>query len=510
MASLKNDLQPGGFDYEAYDEQTGFGQVMARVLDHLPLSMKGAMAYVALTTFVQREKGHKDEGKCFAHRETAARRARMSIKTFDRAVKELEELGLVVVERRKHANGGYRSSLYRVLDGPGELASIRPAHEGVASDCRQGRDNVTPPAGQIDARVETDCPEGGDRLTHLEQTTEHTTEQTTLSDHVDTELPAPASRSRGTSEVQAEEEQDVQEPVADHIEEEPELKNFTTSLDEQPDASFVVQSAEELTSDLDKIFADERPQQTSGHPVATETMDEALQVALDALGPVSNMHYESRESVERRPVPVLTPEEIEHQVAARRKQPTEAQKKHQEFLERQAKFDAEYEAANPLPRRAEDVDMVQKAREALKGAPRRRGGRRKQQPAAPENTQTYEGIKHEFGPYLGEPHKAQELVGTPYDPNRLFKAYEEALAERGLTMDWQYSGELRRFISAFLFHTGGDEFRVAKALQSVLDNESVTHPHNSKVVVTFAGHALVSGLSFIGSKALGIHLRRSA
>ncbi|MCP2248755.1 hypothetical protein [Lentzea aerocolonigenes] len=322
---------------------------------------------------------------------------------------------------------------------------------------------------------------------------------------------APASRSRGTSEVPAEEKQDAQEPVADHTEEEPELiRNFTTSLDKQPDASFVVETAEELNATLDKIFATETPQKASDRSAITATSDDTLQAALDALGPVADARYEPGRPIERRPVPILTPEEVERQVAARHKQPTEAQRKHQEFLEQQRKFDAEYEAANPLPKRSEGVDMVQRAREALAKAPRRRGGRKKKQPAAPENLQSYEGVKYEFAPYLVEPHKAQELVGTPYDPARLFKAYEEALAERGLTMDWQYSGELRRFISAFLLHVGGDENRVAKALQSVLDNESVTHPHNTKVIVTFAGTALLSGLSFIGSKALGIHLRRSA
>jgi len=80
---------------------------------YLPISAVAVRVYCVL-----RRHADNTTGECFPSRRTIAMKARCSIATLDRAVKELVEHKAVSVTRRKNAAGDWTSNLYIVYSTP--------------------------------------------------------------------------------------------------------------------------------------------------------------------------------------------------------------------------------------------------------------------------------------------------------------------------------------------------------------------------------------------------------
>lgn len=107
----------------------------------LPVSSNAIRVYCCLRRYADNQ-----TGECFPSRKTLAMRARLSVSTLDRAIKELVENGAVEITPRKNANGDWSSNLYTVR-------SVPQGHRGVSSPAN------TP----LVARGDTRAVAGGER-----------------------------------------------------------------------------------------------------------------------------------------------------------------------------------------------------------------------------------------------------------------------------------------------------------------------------------------------------------
>lgn len=80
---------------------------------NLPISANAIRTYCCLRRYADNQ-----TGECFPSRKTVAMRARLSVSTLDRAIKELVEYGAVEITPRKNAAGDWSSNLYTVRSVP--------------------------------------------------------------------------------------------------------------------------------------------------------------------------------------------------------------------------------------------------------------------------------------------------------------------------------------------------------------------------------------------------------
>lgn len=99
------------------DANMYFAVVPEWVLD-LPVSAQAIRVYCTLRRYADNK-----TGECYPSRRSIAMRARLSIATLDRCLRELVEHGAVLIERRKSASGDWTSNLYTVLSVPHGVAS---------------------------------------------------------------------------------------------------------------------------------------------------------------------------------------------------------------------------------------------------------------------------------------------------------------------------------------------------------------------------------------------------
>lgn len=79
----------------------------------LPVSSNAIRTYCCLRRYAD-----NTTGECFPSRKTVAMRARLSVSTLDRAIKELEQFGAIEITPRKNAAGDWSSNLYTVRSVP--------------------------------------------------------------------------------------------------------------------------------------------------------------------------------------------------------------------------------------------------------------------------------------------------------------------------------------------------------------------------------------------------------
>ena len=80
---------------------------------YLPISANAVRVYCVLRRYAD-----NSTGECFPSRKTAAMKARVSVQTFDRCIKELVDHGALKVRPRKNAAGDWSSNLYTVMSYP--------------------------------------------------------------------------------------------------------------------------------------------------------------------------------------------------------------------------------------------------------------------------------------------------------------------------------------------------------------------------------------------------------
>ena len=87
----------------------------------LPISSNAIRTYCVLRRFAD-----NTTGECYPSRKLLSMKARLSVSTLDRAIKELVDAGAVKVKPRKNANGDWSSNLYTVIAFPnGVSPSVR-------------------------------------------------------------------------------------------------------------------------------------------------------------------------------------------------------------------------------------------------------------------------------------------------------------------------------------------------------------------------------------------------
>ena len=84
----------------------------------LPVSSNAIRVYCCLRRFAD-----NSTGECFPSRRLLAMRARVSVSTLDRAIKELSDAGAITIKHRKTDAGDYTSNLYVVHSFPNGVAS---------------------------------------------------------------------------------------------------------------------------------------------------------------------------------------------------------------------------------------------------------------------------------------------------------------------------------------------------------------------------------------------------
>lgn len=84
----------------------------------LPVSSNAIRVYCCLRRFAD-----NSTGECFPSRRLLAMRARVSVSTLDRAMKELADAGAISIKHRKTDAGDYTSNLYVVHSFPKGVAS---------------------------------------------------------------------------------------------------------------------------------------------------------------------------------------------------------------------------------------------------------------------------------------------------------------------------------------------------------------------------------------------------
>jgi len=106
----------------------------------LPVSSNAIRVYCCLRRFAD-----NSTGECFPSRRLLAMRARVSVSTLDRSIKELAEAGAISLRHRKNDAGDYTSNLYTVHSFPKGVASksvpprIRGGDTGVITGGEQTR-----------------------------------------------------------------------------------------------------------------------------------------------------------------------------------------------------------------------------------------------------------------------------------------------------------------------------------------------------------------------------------
>ena len=120
--------------------QVYFAVVPEWVLD-LPISAQAVRVYCCLRRYADNK-----TGECWPSRRTLAMRARLSIATLDRCLKELVEHGAIRIERRKGNNGDWTSNLYTVLSMPiGVASDLIPPRPVIAATGSSKSDALTKP-----------------------------------------------------------------------------------------------------------------------------------------------------------------------------------------------------------------------------------------------------------------------------------------------------------------------------------------------------------------------------
>lgn len=110
---MSNDIN----EVAVVEAQMYFAVVPEWVLD-LPIGANSVRVYCCLRRYADNK-----TGQCWPSRRTLAMRARCSIATLDRAIKELAEHGALHVAKRKNAAGDWTSNLYTVMSLPHGVAS---------------------------------------------------------------------------------------------------------------------------------------------------------------------------------------------------------------------------------------------------------------------------------------------------------------------------------------------------------------------------------------------------
>jgi len=105
-----------------------FGRVPVRVLD-LPISDRAVRLYALLTTFLHVDDISKG---AWPSRDKLRRRLRCSLSSLDRAVDELVEAGVLLVEERHNDDGGRSSNLYILLADPDLTRGVVNRDEGAS------------------------------------------------------------------------------------------------------------------------------------------------------------------------------------------------------------------------------------------------------------------------------------------------------------------------------------------------------------------------------------------
>jgi hypothetical protein len=86
---------------------------------YLPISANAVRLYCVLRRFAD-----NTTGECFPSRKTLAMKARTSVQTVDRCIKELVEHGAVKVRPRKNAAGDWSSNTYTVMSYPQDYQGV--------------------------------------------------------------------------------------------------------------------------------------------------------------------------------------------------------------------------------------------------------------------------------------------------------------------------------------------------------------------------------------------------
>lgn len=110
----------------------------------LPVSSNAIRVYCCLRRFAD-----NSTGECFPSRRLLAMRARVSVSTLDRAIKELADAGAISITHRKTEAGDYTSNLYIVHSFPKGVASksipprIKGDSTGLITGGEQTKANTT-------------------------------------------------------------------------------------------------------------------------------------------------------------------------------------------------------------------------------------------------------------------------------------------------------------------------------------------------------------------------------
>lgn len=100
---------------------------------NLPISSNAIRVYCVLRRFADNQ-----TGECFPSRKTVAMKARLSVSTLDRAIKELVDNGAVTVNPRKNQHGDWSSNLYTVRAVPKGREVYSPARTPLIAGGRTG------------------------------------------------------------------------------------------------------------------------------------------------------------------------------------------------------------------------------------------------------------------------------------------------------------------------------------------------------------------------------------
>ena len=104
--------------------QIYFAIIPEWILD-LPISSAAVRVYCCLRRYADNK-----TGECFPSRRTLARRAKISLRVLDRAIKELINHQAIVVTKRKNVKEEYTSNLYTVMSlGVGSKTTLGSAKQ---------------------------------------------------------------------------------------------------------------------------------------------------------------------------------------------------------------------------------------------------------------------------------------------------------------------------------------------------------------------------------------------
>lgn len=159
MQSIPHDPPQAGVEVTR-PYQDHYAQLYYRVLDDEQVTNRGLAAYVALARFADWQ-----TGVLRVSRAKLAKVGRVSVKTIDRGVTELVDLGYVAVERTQRDDGSWAASSYQLLD-----TAAAALARGGDSQSPGDSDSGTPPRDSQSRGVGPHSPEGGDSGATQEQT----------------------------------------------------------------------------------------------------------------------------------------------------------------------------------------------------------------------------------------------------------------------------------------------------------------------------------------------------